>query len=188
MSKNAQIDLEAPFRRSDTDRRLCDSPDCEEPGSFRAPVSRQSLGDYYWFCLEHVRSYNQSWDYFSGMSEMEIEAIRRNDAVWQKPTWPFGSIPRHARPQNGEAFRDDFGFFRGQTRRPATPGPQDETNRALAELGLNRSADFGAVKQRYKELVKKLHPDANGQDPGSEDRLKAVNQAYATLRKTFKAP
>ena len=187
MNKDAQIDLEAPFRRADTERRLCDSPNCEEPGDFRAPVSRQSLGDYYWFCLEHVRSYNQAWDYFSGMSEMEIEAIRRNDAVWQKPTWPFGSNPRHARTRDGNAFRDDFGFFRDETRRRETSEPQDETQEALAQLGLDRSADFATVKQRYKDLVKRLHPDANGQDPDSEDRLKAVNQAYAILRTTFKA-
>ena len=35
---------------------------------------------------------------------------------------------------------------------------------------------------RYIELVKRLHPDANGGDKTAEDRLKLVNQAYTTLK------
>ena len=38
-----------------------------------------------------------------------------------------------------------------------------------------------AIKRRYKELVKKHHPDANGGDKQAEERFKAINQAYATL-------
>jgi curved DNA-binding protein CbpA len=45
---------------------------------------------------------------------------------------------------------------------------------------------FAAIKVRYKELVKRFHPDANGGDRTNEDRLKTVNQAYATLRKAYR--
>jgi curved DNA-binding protein CbpA len=38
------------------------------------------------------------------------------------------------------------------------------------------------LKARYKELVKLHHPDANGGDKGAEERLKLINQAYATLK------
>ena len=41
----------------------CDSPDCQKAGQYRAPKSREHLQDYYWFCLEHVRVYNKSWNY-----------------------------------------------------------------------------------------------------------------------------
>ncbi|MBM3555349.1 MAG: J domain-containing protein, partial [Alphaproteobacteria bacterium] len=37
------------------------------------------------------------------------------------------------------------------------------------------------LKQRYKELAKRLHPDLNGGDAVAEERLKQVNQAYAFL-------
>jgi curved DNA-binding protein CbpA len=38
------------------------------------------------------------------------------------------------------------------------------------------------VKARFKELVKRFHPDANGGDRGSEERLRQVVKAYGQLR------
>jgi curved DNA-binding protein CbpA len=43
------------------------------------------------------------------------------------------------------------------------------------------------LKSRYKELVKRLHPDANGGDTVAEDKLKEINQAYATIKKFLAA-
>lgn len=39
------------------------------------------------------------------------------------------------------------------------------------------------LKNRYKDLVKKYHPDHNPNDPRAEDRLKAINHAYSVLKK-----
>ena len=38
------------------------------------------------------------------------------------------------------------------------------------------------IKARYKNLVKRHHPDANGGDKDAEERLKTINQAYAALK------
>jgi DnaJ-class molecular chaperone len=38
------------------------------------------------------------------------------------------------------------------------------------------------VKARYKQLVKQVHPDANGGDRSYEDRLREVINAYNTLK------
>ena len=72
--------------------RPCDMPDCHELGEYRAPKSRATLNDYYWFCLEHVRAYNAGWDFYKGMSPAEVEAQLRADTSWQRPTWPIGSL------------------------------------------------------------------------------------------------
>jgi curved DNA-binding protein CbpA len=53
---------------------------------------------------------------------------------------------------------------------------------ALDALNLDTNASWDEVKQRYKDLVKKFHPDANGGDRSAEDRLKAVIKAYGQLR------
>ena len=57
---------------------------------YRAPCSRERLSDYIWLCLAHVRAYNKAWDYYAGMGEAEIEAHRRADIMWRRPSWPFG--------------------------------------------------------------------------------------------------
>jgi hypothetical protein len=58
---------------------------------------------------------------------------------------------------------------------------------ALAALGLKPPATWSEIRTRYKELAKRLHPDANGGDPKSEERLKQVNQAYGTLKAAHNA-
>ena len=41
------------------------------------------------------------------------------------------------------------------------------------------------LKARYKELVKLNHPDSHGGDKDAEERLKVINQAYATLKTSY---
>jgi len=52
----------------------------------------------------------------------------------------------------------------------------------LEVLDLDATATLHQIKARYKELVKRFHPDANGGDRGAEERLKKVIQAYGVLR------
>ena len=131
--------------------------------------------------LDHVRDYNKNWDYFSGLDEGEIEAIRRQDAVWHRPSWPLGGrteaeILKAA--QNGFADPMDI-LGQGAKHEPAPPKtPRDE---ALATLGLDRDASPATRKARYKELVKRHHPDANGGSKAAEERLKTINEAYTYL-------
>jgi hypothetical protein len=44
-------------------------------------------------------------------------------------------------------------------------------------------ADGPKIRGRYTELVRRLHPDANGGDRAGERRLQKVIRAYQTLRK-----
>jgi len=168
--------------QQDSGARRCDCPGCEAEGLYRAPVSRDRLDCFYWFCLEHVRAYNLAWNYYKDMSETEIELHRRNDAVWRRPSWPFGRAPGWG----GEGtFRDDFGFFGGEGANPARRQAVTEREKALETLGLDFNATFTDAKRRYKDLVKRLHPDANGGDSAAEELLKGVNQAFAVLKAAF---
>ncbi len=176
-----------PFESADGDAgvRPCAYQGCREAGEYRAPVSRRKSDGHYWFCLEHVRRYNGSWNYYAGMNEGEIEAHRRKDVTWRRPTWPLTSGKASARVF--AEWRDGgLGLFVGATDRldreamrprPSTPGERQ----ALAVLDLDSSVAPAAIKVRYKELVKKYHPDANGGDRQAEERLKSINAAYAHL-------
>lgn len=35
---------------------------------------------------------------------------------------------------------------------------------------------------RYKQLVKRFHPDANGGDKAAEERFKEISEAYSYLK------
>jgi hypothetical protein len=75
------------------DTRPCARRGCANAGTHRAPRSRAALGEYVWFCLDHVREYNAAWNYCAGMSEAEIERRVRRDTVWERPSWRFGAVP-----------------------------------------------------------------------------------------------
>src|SRR6202012_762518 len=53
---------------------------------------------------------------------------------------------------------------------------------AFDQMQLPHNATLIEIKARYKELVKRFHPDANGGDRGAEERLKQVIKAYGVLR------
>lgn len=183
MARQTPNAIQEPFRRPDPDARCCEFPGCREDGAYRAPQARDRLNDYYWFCLEHVRLYNAAWNYYAGMSEEEVERHRRNDTVWQRPTWPFGGpSAKHERKIEDELRREFADIFEDGPR-PCPPAkPASEYEQALAVLDLDADADAVQIKARYIKLVKALHPDANGGDPEAEERLKAVNLAYTTLK------
>jgi DnaJ-class molecular chaperone len=48
-------------------------------------------------------------------------------------------------------------------------------------LGVKKSADAAAVKGAYRKLAKKLHPDANKNDPKAAQRFAELNTAYEIL-------
>jgi DnaJ-class molecular chaperone len=54
--------------------------------------------------------------------------------------------------------------------------------KSLAVLGLDETATPDIIKARYKELVKRHHPDANGGDRSTEDKLREIIQAYKQLK------
>ena len=118
------------------------------------------------------------------MSEAEVERERRADTVWHRPSWPFGKM---AEPE----ISDPLGLMGKAFNRKASaapPPPMAPADRlALSVLNLEMPTDRAEIKQRYKELVKKHHPDVNGGSRKAEEKLKAINQAYSRLMGVFTA-
>lgn len=182
--KKSQLSAAPPSR--DGDARFCDQPDCLDAGLYRAPRSRENLRQYYWFCLPHVREYNQAWNFYAGLTQLEVETLNRHDTVWQRPSWPFGDCQAR-RFHTPYKMRDAFHFFNEDA--AARPGagpasPETEETKAFHILELTPPATVEKIKERYKALVKRHHPDMHGGDKAGEDRLKEINLAYQTLINT----
>jgi DnaJ-domain-containing protein 1 len=78
-------------------------------------------------------------------------------------------------------------FGAGAHPRSDRPAPETRTIRnaerkAFDTLGLETDAPATEIKARFKQLVKRHHPDANGGDRSLEDRLVEVIQAYNYLK------
>lgn len=174
-------------RSSDAAVRCCARPDCPNEGTHRVPKGRDNLDEYLWFCLEHARAHNESWDYFIGMSEAEIEAFRVAAVIGHRPTWPLGRRSAGGRGEpNPQSYQDSHGIFADAAEKTRPRAPQRRLTKlqlqSLEVLNLDADATLHQIKARYKELVKRFHPDANGGDRGAEERLKQVIKAYGILR------
>jgi DnaJ domain len=167
--------------------RPCGIAGCREEGAFRVPKSREALSTYVWLCLAHARAHNEKWDYFAGMSEAEIERFRNEATVGHRPTWPLGKRAAGLSGGSGNYHVEDGYAIFAEADTDLTPRrPQRVLTRlqrqAFDILNLDCSATLNEIKARYKELVKRFHPDANGGDRGAEERLKQVIKAYGVLR------
>lgn len=178
----------------------CQWDGCDRPGAHRAPVGRNAEGQFFLFCFEHVKDYNKGYNYFSGLSDSEIARYQKEAITGHRPTWTIGvnksakQSPLHSTARSGSAasfnrVKDPFGFVRegqGAAGGAAQPMRKVKTLEAKAfdTMGLTASATAAEIKSRYKELVKKHHPDANGGDRGSEERFRAVIQAYQLLKQS----
>jgi DnaJ-domain-containing protein 1 len=177
----------------------CEWQGCAEPGLYPAPKGRGREGEYHRFCLDHVREYNKSYNYFSGLPDEEVIKHQKADIIGHRPTWFVGvnSWGRDRAASYGRrkgfsyrfATQDPFGLFGDAAEpRPRADGaePPRPIRRAerkcLRQLNLDDSATKAEIKTRFKDLVKRHHPDRNGGDRRSEDKLREVIQAYNYLR------
>jgi hypothetical protein len=60
-------------------------------------------------------------------------------------------------------------------------GQSDPVGAALDVLNLPRSADQRQIKQRYHQLLKRLHPDTNANDQSANSLLRKVTDAMRVL-------
>ena len=155
----------------------------------RAPKGRGREKDYWRFCLDHVREYNQSYNFFAGMSDADVMAYQKDALTGHRPTWKMGT------GKGGPRGRTSIVSATSRSVRPVRRGRAARNSRRGRKPGCPQCRAQGAryarsryrrhraeVKTRFKELVKRHHPDANGGDRSTEDRLIEIIQAYNYLK------
>lgn len=182
----------------------CEWEGCSEAGEHRAPKGRGREGQYHRYCMEHVRLYNKGYNYFAGMGDEAVAAYQKSALTGHRPTWNMGvnraagrrdetsaaEAPRGAPERPFESTTNDpFGIFHGA--RPDRGRVRFEepkrrvsavTQRAFETMDLDVASSREDIKARFKALVKRHHPDANGGDRSSEERLRQIIQAYNYLK------
>ncbi len=175
----------------------CEWEGCDAPGEYRAPKGPRTEGQYHHFCLEHVRHYNKAFNFFAGMSQDELdEALTTPPKAESRSTFATGN-PQNARAsakpatmRPGDKYGDPFGVFAKYRHRQAqTPAAERvkpltaNDKRAFESLGFPGHAKSDDIKAAYKNLVKIHHPDVNGGDRSSEEKLRTIIAAYSHLKK-----
>jgi hypothetical protein len=179
------------------DSPACDWQGCCNKATHRAPKGRLRENEYWRFCLDHVRDYNHSYNYFAGMSDDAVTKYQKDAVTGHRPTWKMGTGHRPGGADFGpQGAQDPFNVFRELGSGGANWRPKSERldaqkrtvhnaeRKALHALGLEEGVERSEIKARFKLLVKRHHPDVNGGDRASEDKLREIIQAYNYLKST----
>ncbi|MBV1887440.1 MAG: DnaJ domain-containing protein [Parvibaculaceae bacterium] len=187
--------------RAKLNHRICDWPNCDSPAPHRAPKRGPTADNakpndkFNWFCVAHIKEHNKQYNYFEGMSEEEARTYREQAATGHRPTWQTGVDGSFGTSRlKPEFYEDSLGVVNKRKEARVTANrdkadmpkraPRNAERKALEALGLDEFASLPEIKTRYKDLVKKFHPDRNGGDRDAEDRLHHVLQAYDYLKKS----
>src|ERR1700704_1754478 len=146
---------------------MCEWPDCKNKGPHRAPKGRENSREYWHFCINHVREYNQSYNFFKGMNADAVARYQKDALTGHRPTWKMGANTGGKKGKGGAeadlaGAADPFSMFselngRGRWR----PGPGGEAKaetrkvmnaerKALQVMGLSVEATLVEVKAKYK--------------------------------------
>ena len=165
-------------------KKICAFLNCKEEGIYPAARSRKDINSYKYYCIEHIRDFNKSWNFFEGLTEEEFENEIRKSTTWDRPSWKFGTS------NYNKKIDDPFNFFNDIE---DTKFSNKKVNSKLLSswklLELNPTTNIEEVKKKYKSLAKKWHPDKNLKlkDDASDMFVKITN-AYKVIIKSFKSP
>ena len=172
--------------------RKCDKNDCNNEGKFKAPKSRVLLNQYYYFCLEHIKEYNKSWDFYKGLSVNQIESSMREDIIWNRPSWPLKGNPYKVIEQINNFFSEDIEHLNYENKdsyfknKLIDENLTEEEDKALSILSLKLPLTLEKIKKNYKKLVKIFHPDVNGNNKNAEEKFKEINKSYKIILEKLK--
>ncbi|WP_421856702.1 J domain-containing protein [Oricola sp.] len=170
----------------------CQWAGCNKPGTHKAPAGRNREGEYFVFCIDHVREYNKNYNYFSGLGDDDIAKFQKEALTGNRPTWKMGTAHQETasaapvfsdmRSGSARSMRMRDPSWNAREAKPVMRKLKPLEAKAMTTLGLKPSATADEIKTQYKALVKKHHPDANGGDRTSEERFRDVVQAYQLLK------
>ncbi|MEM0898690.1 MAG: J domain-containing protein [Pseudomonadota bacterium] len=183
-------------KQAEEEANRCQWEGCNLPGQHKCPAGRNREGQYLWFCTKHAREYNKNYNYFSGLNDDEIAKFQKeSQQTGERPTWKMGTAKGAASADSMQAApvfsRMRSGSAKSMKMRdpslrisPAKPIRRLKPleSKAMRALELDDQASAEEVRKKYKELVKRHHPDSNGGDRTSEERFRDVVQAYKLLK------
>ena len=131
-------------------KNICDWENCKEIGSYKAPVERDNSKNFRYFCLEHIKIFNKNWNYFSNMSEEQVEYFIKSDLTWHKPTKSFTSSENFFKILWNNALEDNVNIFKNPGFKEFKKSKLSEKDRhALEVLGLK----YGVKVGRYPKKI-----------------------------------
>ena len=169
-------------------KNICDWNNCSKEGLYKAPKEKDNSKNFRLLCLGHVKQFNKNWNYFSGMNDEQIMEFLRSDRTLHKPTQSFNSpdnffkiLWNNALKEEADKVKFDKGFDHMKKFKF-----NNHDIKAFGILGITEGIKWQSIRDKFKKLVKKFHPDMNFGNKKFEDKLKVITLAYTQLKNTYR--
>ena len=169
-------------------KNICDWNNCLEEGSYKAPIEKDNSKKYRMLCLNHVKEFNKNWNYFEGMNDDQIYEFLKSDMTWHKSTQSFSSSDNFFKVLWNNALNENLNKYKinGQFNHINQFKFNHNDVKAFGILGLSIGIKWENIKEKFKKLVKKYHPDMNAGNKKYEDKLKVITLAYTQLKNSYR--
>ena len=170
-------------------KNICDWKKCNKIAKYKAPIEKDNSKKFKWLCLDHVKEFNRSWDYFKDMSDQKIRQFLKSDIIWHRETQSFSSPNNFFNILWKNVLNDEIDIFNNykyykkiKTKINFTDGDE----KAFKIIGLEIGTNWKEIQNKFKTLVKKFHPDMNSGNKKFEEKLKMITLAYTQLKMRYK--
>ena len=167
-------------------KNICDWNNCFEEGSYKAPIEKDNSKKYRLLCLNQIKEFNKNWNYFEGMDDKQINEFIKSDMTWHKSTQSFSSSDNFFKVLWNNALREDLNKYKINGQFDPTNKFNHNDVKAFDIHGLSIGIKRKIIKEKFKKLVKKYHPDMNAGNKKYEDKLKVITLAYTQLKNTYR--
>ena len=165
-------------------KKICEFLNCKKEGIYPAPRSREDITNYKYYCIEHIRDFNKSWNFFEGLTEEQFENEVRKSSTWDRPSWKFGTSNYNKKMYDPLNILSDI-----EDKKVLKKEVNSKLLSSWKLLELNPTANIEEVKKQYKLLAKKWHPDKNLKLKDNEsDMFVKITNAYKAIIKSFNSP
>ena len=169
-------------------KNICDWKNCKEIGEYKAPIEKDNSKKYRMLCLEHVKEFNKNWNYFSGMNDEQVIEFIKSDMIWHKPTQSFSSSDNFFKILWNNALNDESQKLNNTESLHHMKKFRftSQDFQAFTILDIPAGIEWKKIRDKFKKLVKKFHPDMNAGNKKFEEKLKVITLAYTQLKNTYR--
>ncbi|WP_075483037.1 J domain-containing protein [Candidatus Pelagibacter communis] len=167
---------------------ICDWNNCDKLGEYKAPIEKDNSKNYRLLCYEHIKEFNKNWNYFANMTDQQVNEFIKSDMTWHKPTQNFSAQDNFFKILWNNTLKENLDEIKDPNKAEQIKRftYSDDDIKAFNILSLKIGVDWSKIRDKFKKLVKKFHPDKNSGNKKYEEKLKIITLAYTQLRRSYR--
>ena len=123
------------------------------------------------------------------MTDSQVNEFIKSDMTWHKPTQNVSGQDNFFKILWNNTLKENLDGINSDDIRASKLRQfnfSDDDIKAFNILSLNIGAEWTIIRDKFKKLVKRFHPDKNSGNKKYEEKLKIITLAYTQLKRSYR--